>query len=822
MSAKITGTEPTVPVSPVAVPPDGPPATTPSGGSTAATLAALGAAPPPGSEVSQSVAASSTPAHHELAGRYQILGLVGSGGMGTVYRARDRELDEIVALKMLRREVLAQAGILDRFRQEAKLARRVTHANVARTYDIGESDGDKFLTMEFIDGESLAAKLTREGALAPHEVRTIASGICAGLHAAHAAGILHRDLKPDNVLLARDGRVVITDFGIARAFTDSSRAATLGVALGTPSYMAPEQVEGVTDLDARCDVYALGAMLYECLVGERAWNGESIWAIAAARLMHPPPDPRAKRPELPGGAAELVLKCMARKREDRFASAADVAGALAALTMPTQVARASLPPPAPAPIDADAKAIAVLPFRNLGAPEDQYLAEGLTDDLVDGLSMTRGLRVLARGAVARAHRADRDAREIGRELRVQVVVDGSIRRLAGMLRISARVVSVADGFQLWAKRFDRSERDVLQVSDDVANAVAEALTVRRDAPARPAPTDARAVDLYLRARHALHKGWFEDVNEAIALFEQALAIAPDDPTILAGYARAQVRRFTFQRISGGNDADVLAEKAAEKALAHAPHLGEARAALAQLKWVLGDHVGCARDLREALRVAPSSSDLNEIYGRMLLEAGEPQRAIACLSAAVALEPTIDMQSGDLVRGKALMGDWSAYDAALEEQVPAGTLSTPRWFMLTRLTMWRRDPALTAAVRSKLQAHQFALKQEILQILDMCDARVPVAVVQDGLDAWSSAPGRAKRGPMFFRQLGAELAAFTGDSERALRAMEDADGVGLIDLTWVDRCPLLEPLRGEPRFQAVRARVAARAREALDVLEGRIA
>jgi serine/threonine-protein kinase len=253
MSGKITGNEPTVAV-PASLTPDG-------------TLS------------SGTLPAPSTPGRHVFAGRYEILGLVGSGGMGTVYRARDSELDEVVALKLLRREVMDQSGMLDRFRQEVKLARRVTHRNVARTYDIGESEGDKFLTMEFVDGEALSARLMRDGALPLDAVMAVADGICAGLQAAHAAGIVHRDLKPDNVLLARDGRVVLTDFGIARALFDAGRAATMGLALGTPAYMAPEQVEGASDLDERADVYALGAMLYECVTGERAWSGESIWAI---------------------------------------------------------------------------------------------------------------------------------------------------------------------------------------------------------------------------------------------------------------------------------------------------------------------------------------------------------------------------------------------------------------------------------------------------------------------------------------------------------------------------------------------------------------
>ena len=795
MSGKITGSEPTV---------------------------AVPSTPMPDESVSSaSLAAASTPGRHVFAGRYEILGLVGSGGMGTVYRARDSELDEVVALKLLRREVMDQPGMLDRFRQEVKLARRVTHRNVARTYDIGESEGDKFLTMEFVEGEALSARLTRDGALPLDAVMIIADGICAGLQAAHAAGIVHRDLKPDNVLLGRDGRVVLTDFGIARALFDAGRAVTMGLALGTPAYMAPEQVEGA-DLDERADVYALGAMLYECVTGERAWSGESIWALAAARLMQPPPDPRAKRPDLPTAAAELVLRCMARRREDRFASAAQVSAALASMTMPAQRTRPSVPPLAPAPIDADAKTVAVLPFQNLGAPGDDYIADGLSDDLLDALSMTPGLRVLARGAVAKYRGETRDARNVGRELRVQVVVDGSVRRAGDMLRVAARVVSVADGFQLWAKRFDRPEKEVLTISDEAANAVAEALTARRTAPARAAPSDARAVDLYLRARHAFRRGWRADTKESITLFEQALALAPDDPTILAGYARAQLRRFLFDtEASDALEAEVKGRASAERALALAPRLGEAHAALANLKWVMGDHVGSARDLREAIRIAPGSQDVNELYGRLLLEAGRPERAVDILGAAAALDPALDITNGDLMRARVFVGDWTTFDAGLEREPATEAQASLHFFVFARLASWRRDKAAAAILRRQVEKRTFALRDEVLQILGVIETDTLPEGMQQQLAIWGRLIGRARRRPMFFRQLAAEMHAYVGEDAATVHAIGEADGLGLIDVTWLDRCPLFAPIRQAPLFVAVRDRIAARAREAIDVLEGRV-
>jgi eukaryotic-like serine/threonine-protein kinase len=796
MSGKITGTEPTV-----AVPVSAPTAS--------------------GSEPVLSTPAGSS--RHTFAGRYEIIGLVGAGGMGTVYRARDAELDEVVALKLLRKEVLDQPGMLDRFRQEVKLARRVTHRNVARTFDIGESEGEKFLTMEFVEGESLAARLARDGALPLATVVEIANALCAGLDAAHGAGIVHRDLKPDNVLLGRDGRIVITDFGIARALSaDPARAATVGVALGTPAYMAPEQVEGAQDLDARADLYALGAMLFECLTGERPWTGESIWAVAAARLMHPPPDPRAKVPDLPSSAAQLVMKCMARKRDDRFASAAQVASALASLTLPAaRSARASVPPAPQMPLEPDAKGIAVLPFRNLGPAEDAYLAEGVSDDLTDALSMTAGLKVLARGAVARFRGDDRDVRAIGRELGVQVVVEGSVRRAGAMLRVSARVVSVADGFQLWAKRFDRPEKDLLSISDDVADAVAEALTVRRNAPARESPTDGRAVDLYLRARHAFNRGWREDNNLAIGLYEQALALAPNDPTILAGYARAELRRFSFDtEAAGADDAERKARQSAERALSLAPHLGEARAALANLRWLLGDHVGCARDLREAVRITPSSSEINELYGRMLLEAGEPARALQYLTAAASLEPSIDLVQGDLLRARALMGDWSAYEAALEDAGPVTAQSNMRFFLLVRLSMWRRDRSVGATLKNLMKGRELTIQEQLAGMIEILETGQLPTQTMAVIDSWGRIAGRSRRRPMFFRQLAAEVHAYVGERGKTLQAVKDADTFGLIDVTWTDRCPLFEPFRDDPIFAAARDNIAGRAKDVLDLLEGR--
>ena len=403
-----------------------------------------------------------------VAERYEILGMLGAGGMGTVYRARDRELDEIVAIKLLRKELAAAEGMLERFRREVKLARRVTHRNVARTFDIGEHGGDRFLTMELVEGEMLGAHLARRGRVPTRDVLRIGVDVCAGLAAAHEAGVLHRDLKPENVVLTRDGRAVITDFGIARAVAESELGRTVGGIVGTPAYMAPEQVEGASNLDGRTDLYALGVMLFELLTGEIPWTGDSIVALAAARLLRPPPDVRTHDATIAAPVAELVLKLMARARTDRFASAEEAGAAMAVLQGDDLPSARSLAP-APtglvtaaalvtAPPRAQRTIVAVLPLTNLAAEDDEYLAQSVTEDLVDLLSVLPELRVRPRGETARFSDRSRDVREAGRALGVDVVVDGSLRRVGALVRVSFRLVTVEDGFQLWARRFDDRPR----------------------------------------------------------------------------------------------------------------------------------------------------------------------------------------------------------------------------------------------------------------------------------------------------------------------------------------------------------------------------
>ena len=454
-----------------------------------------------------------------------------------------------------------------------------------------------------------------------------------------------------------------------------------------------------------------------------------------------------------------------------------------------------------------AQTVAVLPFR--GAGPDDYLAEGLTDDLIDALSMTPGLRVRSRGAIIHLKGTSRDPRDLGRELEVQVVVDGSLRRIGENLRVSARLISVAEGFQLWAKRFECPSGDVLLVGDEAAGAIAEALTVRRTA-LRPKPTDPIVVDLYLQARHEYHKSWIDPDNKAIALFAQAYERAPDDPMVLSGYAMALLRRFGIEE---GQDllADVALEMA-ERALAIAPEMPEAKLALARVRFNTGEPIVAMRILRDALRESPNLAEAYDIAGRVLLESGRPVEATAYLERAAALDPLVSNFAGEYARMHALLGDWEKCDALLVEIPQEISRLNFYWLTRVRLAIWRKDKLYAAQLLEKIMERPFTAQAVAASIctLILNDEALPGLHAVFLMGARSS--GRAMRRRAFFGQVSAEIAAYLGLEEDALTALEGAEEAKMIDVFWLDRCPLFTEIRALPRFLAVRQKVDARAKE----------
>jgi serine/threonine-protein kinase len=725
-----------------------------------------------------------------IAERYAILGLLGIGGMGRVYRAHDQTLDEIVALKLLRREIVDVRSI-ERFRQEVKLARRVTSPHVVRTFDVGVYGDDHFLTMEYIDGRSLA-QLVDRGPLPLPEILRIAGAACAGMTAAHAAGILHRDLKPDNLLVAKDGRIAITDFGIARPATSGTTAAGEGF-IGTPAYMAPEQVTGDAEIGPPADVYAFGAILFELLAGRRPFVGGDAIQVALARLVQPVPDPRAHRP-VPDALAALVMRCMAREPRERFADGAALATALAAIELSTTTA---LPIAAsPRVPHRTARSVAVLPLR--ATAELTELADGLSEEIVDALAMTRALRVRPLVSVRKAHGPDADPQDTGRALGIDVIVDGTLRKLGDSIRITARAIGIADGFQLWANRFDVAPDGLLVASDQIARAVASALTVELLTPDRQT-SDPRAMALYLEAKAKLRTGWYSgDLTAPVRELEAASLLAPDDPAIHAALAIALCRQ-SFASAAALPRAIAIAEGVVAKVASN----GEAWLALGLARVFEQRPADAMEGLIRAVTHAPGYPLAQGVLGSVLLEAGLLDEAIAHLEAAHALDPVASISITDLSRAYFYAGRTDDAFATAR----GGGRDFRHASQIARMQFWlgnrvEADMATVAGLPPWASFHGILRRAYASDAVSDEDlAALDAGIRDDEAGAWAARS-----------QFLAELLVRRGDVPRALDVIAFAVDHGLHDRLWCERCPVLAPLHDDPRFRELAATVAARARD----------
>ena len=742
--------------------------------------------------------------------RYRLLSMLGAGSMGVVYKVRDQELDEVVALKLLQSDVVAKSDAIARFRTEVKLARRVTHSNVARTFDIGKHGDDAFLTMELVEGASLAAKLADEGPFPVERVVDIGIQVCAGLAAAHAVDVVHRDLKPANVMWTPNGRAVITDFGVA--CLRAERAAGLDV-VGTPAFMAPEQLVAEPSIDGRADIFAFGGMLYNVLTNERPFSSAAMPLGSKERLTAAAPDPRRVRADVPDALAAIVVRCLASDRTVRYPSIEEVGAALAALPsssahVVTRRQRIVAPPGERRP---GVRTVAVVQFHNPGAPTDAYLAAGFTHDLADALGRINVLNVRAVDATATGGGEPSAGVKLAAQLGADAVVEGSVFRIADSVRVTARVVAVENGLQLWGGRMTRPFAELLAVGDEVAAGVAAALTAACDAPLRPS-ADPVAVDLYLRARASYHED-SRGAKEAPALFERALEHAPDEPTILAGYALALARGTgPFDQ----REQTVEHERAgavAERAVSVAPHLAEAHLALARIRYDDAELAATARSLKRALDISARSADAFWMWGWMHAEIGDLALAIARFQHAVDLDPRMTLLPIEMMKVHALLGSWAAVDA-LGAVAPKNALRYAMLAQRLRLAMWRRDAAAVRAMASESGPTGFTGIDDI--ITTVVEGRM-TAALSDVFAAAAHACRDVPRRLAFTHQLATEYRAFGYERDEALAHLEAADGARLFDINWLDRCPVLDDLRSERRFQTVRAHVAERASAGLAAL-----
>jgi len=740
-----------------------------------------------------------------FADRYEVISMLGEGGMGAVYRVLDHELGEHIALKILREEIADTDGALDRFRREAKLARRVTHPNVARTYDLGAFDGVRFLTMELIDGEPLSHAMQRKGRIELVEALRVAAEIARGLAAAHAVGVVHRDLKPDNVMLSGT-RVVITDFGIARQTGVIGDAAqSLGLVLGTPAYMAPEQVEG-RELDGRADIYALGIVLYQLLTGELPFVGDTPFAIAAARLHGDPPDPSHKDPSLPPAIISLVKDAMARRRDGR----PDAQAILARLDE-LRAGRFEQAPVFPTPVSrlepSMVTTVAVVPFTG-----DLTIAAPLTDALGDALCALRNVRVAAPGAVGSAtssHLRDGvlDPSSLARAVDAKYVVSGTVRISGDVARIAVRLFNAAKSAQEWAERFDMNA-EPFAIEDRVVGHVIEALRSRVEGERRVGPSDPVAADMYKRGRELYASFVPSSVIEAVKLLEEAHVRFSGDSWIASALAAALVRSWMFQTTT---DSAVVkrAEEMALRSLAADPSRGEALVTIGIIRWQFGELAAAARAFEDAVSRTPTLSEAHEYLGQMLGESGHPHEALRHLELAVRFDLLGRNASLERVRIYDLLGDT---ESSRRELAALANSAGPmiRAFAPFRSRVWHGDKEGVRATRDDIAKQGGAEAQYYVPMIDETLKAMSREPFVDVFRQMADASHASLRRRSYFYQISAEMNAVAGKRAEALDSLERASDVLLFDVLWLDRCPMLDSLRDDPRFARSRAVAGSRA------------
>jgi TolB-like protein/tetratricopeptide (TPR) repeat protein/tRNA A-37 threonylcarbamoyl transferase component Bud32 len=680
-----------------------------------------------------------------LRDRYVLERELGRGGMATVFLAQDLKHKRPVALKVLLPELAASLGA-DRFHREIEIAARLQHPHILTVLDSGESAGQLWFTMPYVEGESLRARLTRERQLPMEDALRIAREAALALAYAHEHGVIHRDIKPENILLTKDGSTLVADFGIARAFGGGSEQLTeTGMAVGTPAYMSPEQAAGEHALDARTDVYSLAVVLYEMLAGEPPYTGATAQVILARRFSETPRPLRTVRETIPEAIDQAVQKALAKAPADRFTTAVQFAQALIP-TVTTSTATAALSPAAmaisgpgalsrptrrrPIPVAAlmlglgfaiglgvlfawrrshggveesvGPKPLAVLPFENLGRPEDEYFADGITEEITSRLAAVPGLRVISRTSAMQYKATRKSVHQIGQELGVAYVLEGSVRwERAGTgpsrVRVTPQLIRVSDDSHVWADRYDAVLAEVFEVQSTVAERVVTALGVALSEPERQVlaarPTaNLEAYDYYLRGNDYANRGFAEDDQRAAAqMYGKAIAL---DSTFALAWAKlaqtqAQIYWFYYDRTA---EQVARSKAAAERALRLEPNLPEAHLALGYYYyWGQRDYERALEEFSIVQKRQPHDAGLLAAIGRVQRRQGRWDEALANMKRAAELEPGSNGYSFDVGETGVIMRRYAEAERYLDRSIALAPDAGEAYFMKVVLYLnWLGD------------------------------------------------------------------------------------------------------------------------------------
>jgi serine/threonine-protein kinase len=545
-----------------------------------------------------------------LSGRYTIERKLGEGGMAVVYLAQDLKHGRTVAIKVLREDVAQTLGA-ERFLREIRLAAKLSHPHILPLYDSGDVEKMLYFVMPNVEGASLRDRLDQVKLLPVDEAVRIASEVAGALDYAHRHNVVHRDIKPENIML-HEGHALVADFGIGKALSavEGQAFTKTGMSVGTPAYMSPEQAAGDT-VDGRSDLYSLGCVLYEMLVGEQPFTGATVQAVIAKRFVQTPADVTALREGVPRPVARAVQKALARVPIDRYET-----GALLVTSL-SEIEKLSATAPAPE------KSLAVLPFANMSTdPENEFFADGITEEILNALAAIPDLRVAGRTSSFSFKGKNQELKSIGEQLNVRTVLEGSVRRSGKRVRITAQLSDVTDGFRLWSERYDREIEDVFAVQDEIATAIAEKLKTaikseRGTTLEQRSTPSIEAYEAYLKGRALFYRRGTA-IREGMTLMERAVELDPEFALAWAGLADGH-SLLGYYGVLAPEVCAPAARAAAAKALEFGPDLAEAHNARAQVallfdwEWVVTE-----RSFRRALELNPTYLQASAWYGLFFL------------------------------------------------------------------------------------------------------------------------------------------------------------------------------------------------------------
>ncbi len=575
-----------------------------------------------------------------LEGRYTLGRKLGEGGMAAVYLAEDCRHERPVAIKVLNRERSAALGA-ERFEREIKILAHLRHPFILPLHDSGEAAGELYFVMPYIDGESLAARIERDGSVSLEETVRIVRQIADALDYAHAEGVVHRDIKPGNILLSRHGHALLADFGIARGALLPNPGMTLtevGFTVGTTTYMSPEQAIGESDLDGRADIYSLACVVYEMISGQPPFTGSTPLAVVAKHISARAPSLAGKSKDMTASAAGAVARALEKNRGDRFATASAFADALSRSNVDLTSTSSTRSSPR-------RLSIAVLPIANRSSdPETEFFSDGITDELINALAKVEGLRVVSRTSTFAFKGENVPVREIGARLDVGFVLEASVRRASNRLRVSARLVGVSEDSTVWSETYERGIEDVFAVQDEITRAIVETITAtlelgRLQKPVAVAqPQSLEAYDLYLLGRHHWNKRTQGEMQRALDLFRQAVALDPSYAPAYSGIADASALLASWQFATSA-DMFPQAVAAARRAIELDPSSADAHASIGftKLNWEW-DWEGAIRELSRAIELNPSHETAHRWLSAFYAGIGRDEDAVPIAMRAIDLNP----------------------------------------------------------------------------------------------------------------------------------------------------------------------------------------